>query len=79
MKWKEKKIQFNLITYNTIINGFFKAKKIESAENMFKNLTDKKIQHLTADSSTYNIMLNGYIKNNQFHKAINLFNEMIEK
>lgn len=53
---KEKKIKFDIITYNNVLKFYTSNNKFEVALKLFKNLEKEKIQ---PDDFTFSIMING--------------------
>ncbi|GAB4835699.1 hypothetical protein Ancab_000609 [Ancistrocladus abbreviatus] len=69
-----KKIYPNEITYNTLIDGFYKDENLPAAMKVFK---DMEMQDLKADVVTYNSLISGLCNDQKIHEALDLRDEML--
>ncbi|KAF5941785.1 hypothetical protein HYC85_019427 [Camellia sinensis] len=63
----------NIVTYNILIDGFCKVKKVDSARAIFNNLSSK---GLHPNVRTYNMMIQGLFEEGLLHEAKELFVKM---
>ncbi|GAB4835687.1 hypothetical protein Ancab_000597 [Ancistrocladus abbreviatus] len=73
-KCLSKKICPNEITYNTLIDGFYKDENLPAAMKVFK---DMEMQDLKADVVTYNSLISGLCNDQKIHEALDLRDEML--
>merc|ERR1711964_567563 len=63
--------QPNLITYNTLINGYCLQGEMEKAKEMFEEMS------FLPDIISYNTLVEGYVKVGQIDVALKLLKDMI--
>ncbi|KAM7461440.1 hypothetical protein LguiA_029561 [Lonicera macranthoides] len=68
-----KRLNYNIVTYNTILHGLFKNEKFDVAREVFNEMLAK---GRSPDVVTYNIVLDCMCKNRQFAKAFSFFHSM---
>lgn len=59
-----------LIAYSTMIKGFCKYQRLESAFSLFRDLKNREI---SPDEVLYNSLLDGCSKNGKFKEAFELY------
>ncbi|PRQ39511.1 putative tetratricopeptide-like helical domain-containing protein [Rosa chinensis] len=67
----EKGLKLNLVTYNTILNGFCRTGMTNEAMQVFSNMLTRGTK---PDAITYNILIYFYCKQGRIKTAIQLFN-----
>ncbi|GAB2292004.1 hypothetical protein Dimus_026252 [Dionaea muscipula] len=63
----------NVVTYNTMINGFYRVKKVEDAERFF---VEMKGGNLVPTVVSYTTMIKGYASVGKVDDALRMFEEM---
>ncbi|CAN6559651.1 unnamed protein product [Malus baccata var. baccata] len=70
------RLVLNVVTYNTLMDGFCKVGRIQDAQKLFTQM--QACGHLP-DVPTCNILLDGLCKNQELPMALKLFREMVDK
>ncbi|KAF6982794.1 hypothetical protein CFC21_001136 [Triticum aestivum] len=68
-----KKVKPTTVTYDTILDGLFRAGRTAAAKKMFREMIESGI---IVSISTYNIILGGLCRNNCANEAIVLFQKL---
>lgn len=76
MEMKDGKMEPQLVTYNSMINGYCEVRKMEDAEKM---VVEMKARNLEPNLITYNTLINGYSKVQKMEEAEKLVVEMKER
>jgi pentatricopeptide repeat protein len=74
-QFKDMDILPNIVTYNTMICGYFFRKDVQKARYVFEHLKSQ-ASSIYPDVVTYNSMIDGLLDNNQLDVALELFEEM---
>ncbi|XP_031283422.1 pentatricopeptide repeat-containing protein At1g62680, mitochondrial-like [Pistacia vera] len=67
-------IRPDVITYNTLLTGFFLIEKVKDARNL---VGEMRLNDTFPDSWTYNIFVNGLCKNGYVLEAVEMFNALV--
>ncbi|KAI3498490.1 hypothetical protein L1887_34265 [Cichorium endivia] len=65
----------DLVTYNTLIGGFFRKKKLDKAVEILKDMEDSGIK---PDSVTYNTLISYFTQNDDFESAHKFLKQMVK-
>ncbi|KAJ0860147.1 putative tetratricopeptide-like helical domain superfamily [Helianthus annuus] len=66
----------NIVTYNSLINGYCLQGEMSKAKTLLDSLMSR---GLIPDVITYNSLLNGYCKSLKIEEAIHMFHEVTRK